>query len=168
MKAAWCAVLGIALAGTAAAQSHSDREFLEKASQGNVAEVELGKLALRKTTNPDVRAFAQHMIRDHRKLGEQMAPLIANAGIKPSVSLNTEHQHLFKRLNGLPGTDFDKEYVKAMDEDHHEDLKDFGKEVDSTQVPTLRAAVSSGEKIIAEHTHMADALSRKMGLPLAS
>ena len=168
MKAAWYAVLGIALAGTAAAQSQSDKEFLEKASQGNVAEVELGKLALKKSTNPDVRAFAQRMIADHGKLGKQMAPLMADAGVKPSISLNTEHQHLYNKLNGLSGAEFDKEYVKAMDEDHHDDLKDFRSEVGSTQVPALKTAVASGEKVIAEHTHMADALSQKMGLPLAS
>ncbi len=168
MKAALGVVLGVALAGTAAAQSHSDKAFLEKASQGNVAEVELGKLALRKSTNADVRAFAQRMIKDHQTLGKKMAPLMAEADVKPSISLNTEHQHLFNKLNALSGTDFDKEYVKAMDEDHHEDLKDFKEEESSTQVPALKTAVASGEKVIAEHTQMADALSQKMGLPLAS
>ncbi|HLI77483.1 MAG TPA: DUF4142 domain-containing protein [Acidobacteriaceae bacterium] len=168
MKAVWCAVLLTALAGTAAAQSHSDKSFMETASQGNVTEVELGKLALKKSQNPDVRAFAERMIKDHTMLGKKMAPLMADAGLKPSVSMNTEHQHLYNKLNGLSGAEFDKEYVKAMDEDHHEDLKEFQKEVSSTEVPQIKTTVSAGEKVIAEHTKMADELSQKMGLPLAS
>ena len=168
MKASWSAVVVLALAGTAMAQSHSDRSFMEKASQGNVAEVELGKLALKKSTNPDVRAFAEHMIKDHTMLGKKMAPLMTEAGLKPSVSLNTEHQHLYDKLNGLSGAEFDKEYIKAMDEDHHEDLKDFQDEANSTQVAQIKTTVSAGEKVIAQHTQMADDLSKKMGLPIAS
>ena len=168
MKAAWNAILFVALTGTAVAQSHSDKSFMEKVSQGNVAEVELGKLALKKSTNPGVRAYAQRMIKDHTALGKKIAPLLTQAGLKPSVSLNTEHQHLFNKLNGLSGAEFDKEYVKAMDEDHHEDLKDFQDEVSSTQVAAIKTTVTAGEKVIAEHTQMADDLAKKMGLPVAS
>lgn len=167
MKATWSALLVLALAGTGFAQSHSDKEFLEKASQGNVAEVEIAKLALKKSTNSDVRAFAQRMIKDHQTLGKKMAPLMVDAGVKPSVSLDTEHQHLYNKLNGLSGADFDKQYVEAMDKDHHEDLKDFQDEVSSTQVPALKTAVASGEKVIAEHTEMIDSLAKKMGVPVA-
>lgn len=169
MKTAWVAVLLVAVGGSAAiAQSHSDKEFMEKASQGNVAEVEMGKLALKKSTNPDVRAFAQRMIKDHQMLGKKMAPLMAQAGVKPSISLNTEHQHLYNKLSGLSGADFDKEYAKAMSEDHHEDLKEFQDEAGSTQVPALKTAVSSGEKIIAEHTQMADDMAHKLGASTGS
>ncbi len=168
MKAAWCAVVLIALAGTAAAQSHSDKSFMETASQGNVTEVELGKLALKKSQNPDVRAFAEKMIKDHQTLGKKMAPLMAQAGLKPSISMNTEHQHLYNKLSGLSGAEFDKQYAEAMDKDHHEDLKDFRDEINSTQIPEIKTTVIEGEKVIAEHTKMADDLAQKMGMPVAS
>ncbi len=168
MKSVWCAVFAIALVGSAVAQSHSDKEFMEKASQGDVTEVEMAKLALQKSQNPDVRAFATRMIHDHQTLGKKMAPLMAEAGLKPSMSMNTEHQRLYNKLNGLSGEDFNKEYVKAMDEDHHEDLKDFRNEINSTTVPRIKTTVIAGERVIAEHTQMIDDLSKKMGLPVAS
>lgn len=155
--------LGLA-ALPALAQSHSDKEFLEKSSQGNVAEVELAKLALEKSQNPDVRSFAKRMIHDHEMLAREMKPFVTGAGIQPSTSLNTEHQHLYNELKGLSGAEFDKQYVEAMDKDHHNDLKDFQDEVGSTQDAKLKQAVESGEKVIAEHTHMIDQLSRKMGM----
>ncbi len=168
MKRLYIATLALALTGTAMAQSHSDKEFMEKASQGNVTEVEMGKLALQKSQNADVRAFAKKMIHDHTMLGKKMAPLMAEAGLKPSVSMNSEHQELYNKLNGLSGTEFDKQYAEAMDKDHHEDLKDFQEEVNSTQVPRIKKTVAAGEKVIAEHTHMADELAQKMGVPQAS
>ena len=162
-----CVVLGGALLLTgvsAAAQSHSDKEFLEKSSQGNVTEVETAKLALKKSQDPMVRAFAQRMIHDHQMLGKEMAPFDQQAGVQPSVSLDFEHQHLYNELNGLNGAAFDKRYVDAMDKDHHEDLHDFQKEISTTQDPALKAAVLKGEQVIAEHTEMIDGISRKMGL----
>lgn len=168
MKLVWGAVLGVALAGTAVAQTHSDKSFMETASQGNVAEVEMAKLALKKSQNADVRAFAERMIKDHETLGKKMAPFMAQAGVKPSYSMNTEHQHIFNKLNGLSGEEFDKQYAEAMDKDHHEDLKDFRSEANSTKDVQLKAAVLEGEKVIAEHTHMADELAQKLGMPVAS
>ena len=169
MKAAWCGpVLGLILVCGAQAQSHGDKSFLETASQGNVAEVELGKLALKKSTNGDVRAFAKQMIHDHQALGRKMTPLLAQAGVKPSVSLNIMHQHLYNELNGKSGSDFDKAYIEAMVKDHHEDLKDFQDEVGSTQDPQIKTTVSAGEKVIAEHTQMVDTLAQKMGVQSGS
>ena len=55
-----------------------------------------------------------------------------------------------------------------MDRDHHEDLKDFQDEVNSTQVAQIKTTVSAGEKVIAEHTQMADTLAKKMGVALSS
>lgn len=163
------AVLGVAVAMSlgAQAQSHSDKAFLEKNSQGNVAEVELAKLALKKSQNPEVRAFAQKMVHDHEMLGKSMAPLMAKAGVQPSVSLNGEHQRLYNKLNGLQGKEFDQEYVQAMDKDHHEDLSDFQSEFNSTKDMELKTAVHKGEEVIAEHTKMIDGISDKMGLKRA-
>jgi putative membrane protein len=146
------------------AQSHSDKEFLEKSSQGNVAEVELAKLALEKSHNAQVRGFAQRMIHDHEMLARQMKPFVMQAGVQPSTSLDTEHQHLYNELKNLSGPEFDKQYVEAMDKDHHQDLKEFQDEVSSTQDMKLKQAVASGEKVIAEHTRMIDEISRKMGM----
>lgn len=155
----------VALMGTTLrAQSHSDKAFLEKNSQGNLAEVELAKLALKKSQNADVRGFAQKMIQDHEKLERNMAPLLRKAGVQPSTSLNGEHQRLYDKLNGFRGKEFDTEYVKAMDKDHHEDLSDFQSEFNSTKDMELKTAVHKGEEVIAQHTKMIDGLSDKMGL----
>lgn len=158
-------VCGLALASVSAtAQTSEDKHFLEKSSQGNVVEVEFAKLALTKTQNPQIRAFAKRMIHDHEKLARRMTPLIQQAGLQPSTSLNGEHQELYDKLKGMSGLEFDKEYVEDMDKDHHEDLEAFKKEEASTEVPQLKTAVASGEKVIAEHTKMIDGISRKMGM----
>ena len=43
----------------------SDQDFVTKAAQGNSAEVELGKIVAAKSKNPNVKQFAQMMVKDH-------------------------------------------------------------------------------------------------------
>ena len=150
------------------AQSHTDKDFLKTASQGDIVEVELAKLALKKSSNPEIQAFAKRMIHDHEILERQMKPFVVQAGIQPPTSLNTEHQHLYNKLNGLSGEAFDKAYVDDMDKDHHQDLADFQKEIASTKDAQLKATVEQGEKVIVEHVQMIDGIDRKMGMTPAS
>src|SRR5262245_44309094 len=46
----------------------SDTAFVEEAATGGMAEVELGKVASTKATNPEVKRFAVLMVTDHSKL----------------------------------------------------------------------------------------------------
>src|ERR1044072_1432491 len=45
----------------------ADSSLLTDIAQANMAEVETGKLALEKSTKPDVKKFAQMMVDDHTK-----------------------------------------------------------------------------------------------------
>ena len=81
LRLARCAVLGIAvtlccvtygLAAASAQQSgsptgqaarHDAREFINQMSIAGMAEVQLGMLASERGTNPDVKAFGQHLER---------------------------------------------------------------------------------------------------------
>lgn len=168
MKAVWSAAVLLLAMSTASvtvvAQSSGDKKFLETGSQGNLAEVEIAKLALKKSSNPSVRSFAERMIKDHEMLAKKMQPFMTQAGVQPSTKLNMEHQHLYNKLNGLNGAEFDKQYVEAMSKDHHEDLEDYQKEASSTQMSSLKVAVQGGQKVIEEHTRMIDGISRQMGM----
>src|SRR5258708_37441768 len=58
---------------TAKAQAtDDDKKFLTDASQGSYDEIQLGKLAQQKATNPDVKAFGSRMVTDHTHLNQQM------------------------------------------------------------------------------------------------
>ena len=54
----------------------ADRKFLTEAAQGGLAEIELGKLAVEKASNPDVKAFGHHMMEDHGKANEELGKLV--------------------------------------------------------------------------------------------
>ena len=163
-----CAVLlggAAAMATTVAGAqgTEQDKQFLMMASQGDLTEITLSKLALTKTSNPQVKAYAQGMITDHDKLETNMKPFADQMGVPPAAELSAEHQQLLDQLQGLSGADFDKQYMSDMDTSHHATLDAFKSELSTTTNAPLKATVAKGEKVVAQHTMMADRLSKKLG-----
>jgi putative membrane protein len=66
---------------SSAALSSADREFIMKAADGGMAEVELGRLAVNKASNSDVKAFGQRMVDDHSKANDQLMQLAQTKGV---------------------------------------------------------------------------------------
>ena len=154
-------------AGTGAdsnAQMMKDKMFLKEASQGGMAEVQLGQLASEKAANPQVKAFGQKMVTDHTMLNNDLKPFADRMGVPPPADVKPGDKAEMDKLNGLSGADFDKEYIAYMMKDHQEDLKEFRKEAASAGDPELKAAVEKGEKVIAQHHRMVDKLGASLGV----
>src|ERR671937_1171020 len=84
------AVVLVALTVPAAAQgqlSAADREFVNKAAIGNVAEIELGRVATQRAARPSVRSFAERMVTDHGKNNAELTTLARSKGIDVSSTL---------------------------------------------------------------------------------
>ena len=157
-----CASL-VAAAG-AKAQTDQDKQFLTTASQANYNEIQFSKLAVDKSSNPTVKAFAQKMITDHTRLGEQMQPFAEKCNVTPASSLDSEHQQKYDQLKGMSGADFDKEYMTDMTADHKTAVDLFKSEEGSTTVPALKAAVTKGERVVSHHLEMAKRDDAKLGV----
>lgn len=61
--------------------SSADRDFIMKAADGGMAEVQLGQLAVSKASNSDVKAFGQRMVDDHSKANDQLMQLAQTKGV---------------------------------------------------------------------------------------
>jgi len=151
----------------AAQTAADDKQFITVAGQADLAEIKQSELALQKSRNRDVRAFAKKMVSDHRKLMEKIKPFAAKYDVPPPVLLSTGQDAQYSSLKGISGTAFDKAYVEDMDKDHHKALDLFNAEVAATADSDLKAMVTAGQAVVAGHTQMADALAQKMGVTVA-
>jgi putative membrane protein len=161
-----CLTLGcaaFAFSHTAKAQAtDQDKQFLTNASQGNYDEIQLGKLAGQKATNPDVKAFGRRMVTDHTKLAQKMKPFATEWGLSAPTGLSPDAQKEYDDLQGLSGADFDKKYIDDMVTDHTKDLDAFTNEVNDTHDAKFKAAVEQGKSVVAAHKNMAYDLKKKM------
>ena len=140
----------------------SDKTFLATAAQSDMNEIGLSQLAETKASSPAVKKFAEKMVTDHNKLEANMKPYADKWGITPPSGPDADHQAELTKLQGLSGADFDKEYMTQMDKDHHMALDSFNTEVSTTTEPKFKSTVMKGQKVVAEHTKMADDLQQKM------
>jgi putative membrane protein len=141
--------------------SPSDKMFVEDALKGGMAEVQLGQLAVQKSSNPDVKQFGQKMVDDHTKMGEQMKTVAQQIGAKVPSDLSKKDKAIVAKLQALNGSDFDKAYMKDMVKDHKADLNDFTTEAQNGSSPVVKNAAMQGSQIIKEHLQMAQQIDQK-------
>jgi putative membrane protein len=158
-------VLGFAalIAPTKAkAATDDDKKFLAMAAQSDQNEIALSKLADQKAANPAVKAFADKMITEHTKMTDSMKPYAESWGLTPPSGPDADHQKELDKLNGLSGSDFDKEYISDMVSDHSKALSAFTTEAKDTKDVKFRASVIKGKTAVAAHKNMAYDLKKKL------
>jgi putative membrane protein len=120
----------------------SDKEFVLKASQGGMTEVELGKVASEKGGTSQVKDFGSRMVKDHSQANDELKGLAEKKGIALDSKLDARHQSQVDRLSKLNGPAFDKAYVTNQVRAHESTVALFKEEAKSGQDPDLKAFAS--------------------------
>jgi putative membrane protein len=141
-----------------------DKMFLQKASEGGMAEVQLGQLAAEKGNSGEVKQFGQKMVEDHTKLNEQMKPIADTIGVSAPRHLNKIDQAEYDKLSGLSGDAFDQEYIADMVKDHRKDLHEFRREEMATSNSELKQSVGQAEQVISQHLSMIQGIAQQKGI----
>jgi putative membrane protein len=106
--------------------SKATQTFTMAAASGNLLEVESSRIALEKSQNQDVKSFAQMMIDDHTKVGEQMKTTLQTAGLPPPADkLMPKHQDVVDKLKQTGANKFDGQYIAAQLKAHDEAINLF-------------------------------------------
>jgi putative membrane protein len=133
--------------GTAGA--NADRDFIEDQLEDGEAEVNLGRMASERATNPQVKEFAQMMVRDHQMAGEELRQVATAANVQPNVSAepDRDHKNLQEELTKASGPDFDRKYIDAMVDEHQEAVNEIEKKQDSDNTHVKQWAMKTLPKV---------------------
>ncbi len=163
------ASFALMLAGQSAAHAQSPAELndLEMAHVAYVADtidIRYAHLALALSDSPDVRAFAQTMIRDHTAVNEQALALLEKLEAQPqdnglSRKLNTDAAALIDEMSALRGEAFDRRYAENELAYH----KAVNRLVEEAFIPNIengevRALFEAGLEIFKAHQDHAAAM----------
>ena len=148
-----------ALTGPAAAQvqvvSDQDREFVNKAATGNLAEIELGRVAAQRAARPSVRSFGERMVTDHGRSNAELTSLARSKGIEVPTALEPSQQAVRDQLRALSSNDFDRAYMSEMARDHTEDIALFERAAEISTDPDLKAWAAQSLPMLREHLALA-------------
>jgi putative membrane protein len=145
------------------AAGNADQSFVTKASQGGAAEVKLGQLAQERASNQKVKDFGKQMSEDHSKAGDELNRIAQQKNLRAPSEMTAQDDALMKRLQGLSGPAFDKEYMSAMVKDHEEDIAEFQKEANSGSDSDVKTFASKTLPTLNEHLRMAKEAAATVG-----
>jgi len=150
----------------AAESSSMDQMFIRKAMQDGMAEVQLGQLTLQKSSNDQVKQFAQRMIDDHTKLNDQMKPLAQQLAVDVPAQVSKKDRTTMAKLQELSGPAYDQAYIKDMVKDHKQALSDFQSEASSGKEQAVKNAASDGSRVINQHLQMAQQMAKDQNVAM--
>jgi putative membrane protein len=163
LKVAVVSGLLAAVAGIAAAAdtglTPGDRDFINKAAQGGMTEVAVGKLAAQRALSPTVKAFGEKMVTDHTAANDALKSLADSKQFMLPDTVSPEEQATIGKLEGLNGTEFDKTFAKIMVKDHVEDISQFEKQVKKGKDPDVKAYAEQTLPTLRHHLMLANRLS---------
>jgi putative membrane protein len=141
-----------------------DRQFMTKAAQGGIAEVETSQLALRKTSNRQVRNVARRMIREHSAANEELKTVAQDKGVALPSETDAKHRAALRRLSGLSGAAFDRAYMAGQEKDHAATVKLFQSEIATGIDKDVTAFASKNLPTIEDHTKMIFQVGSNLGV----
>jgi putative membrane protein len=128
-----------------------DAKFAVDAANGGMTEIELSRLAAAKAVNPKVKEFADMMITDHTKVGDELKAIAKTKNITLPDSVNADSKKAIEDLSKKSTTDFDKAYVNKMVSDHKSTVDMFEKASKDLKDADLKAFVDKTLPAIKGH-----------------
>jgi putative membrane protein len=167
-SAAIAAVSLLSGAALAEGAKPTDPQIAHIAYTAGVIDVAAAKQALAKTSNKDVKEFAENMVRDHEAVNKQALDLVKKLKVTPedndtSKSLSKNAAAKLDELAKLKGADFDKAYV-ANEVAYHRAVDSA---LETVLIPSasnaeLKSLLQTGLKIFQGHEQHAEHVAAEL------
>lgn len=136
----------------AAALSMQDEMFLKNAVKASVMEMEFNRLAVVHSKTPEVKEYAQRVLKDHEKCGNKLKRM----ALKLELELQEEPSlveklrlHLMSAKNGKP---FDLAFIEDIGvEAHQDEVELFERAAAKVENPELKAFATQNLPMLKQH-----------------
>lgn len=118
--------------------NENEAEYLVKAAEINLEEIELGQLAQTASNSIDVQQLGKMMETEHANAFAELKGLSEKKQITIPLSLTDKGIDAKKKLSDLKGTKFDKEYCSMMVQGHKDAIDHFEKIIKDSSDPQIK------------------------------
>jgi putative membrane protein len=137
----------------------------KKWASANTFEIQSSELAKDRAQSGDVKSFAEQMIKDHTKAGNDFnAVEEANISPPPPEEPDVKQNATLAKLKSAQGAAFDKAYVSAQLTAHNEAVSLFRNHAKSGRTTPLKQFAQSTLPTLEHHLSMVQELSRPSGV----
>lgn len=143
-------------------KKNSDSKFMMMAAMSDMNEISASNAALSKSSNEEVKKFAQMMVDDHTKASEELKPIAMSKNVMLPTDTDAKHKAAMEKMSAMSGDGFDKEYIKMMVKDHEKAVALFQKEADTGKDAEAKAFAAKTLPTLQGHLEMARSMMSKM------
>jgi putative membrane protein len=142
--------------------SKETTDYVDKAAQGDLFEIQSSELALKQADNTDVKAFAQRMIKDHTASSQALKAGIQSAKIDVKVpdKLDKAHETKLSSLTKVKGKDFDQAYMREQVAAHKEALQLHKNYAEKGDNPVLKNTAANTATVVEHHLAEAEEIAK--------
>ncbi|HET6797552.1 MAG TPA: DUF4142 domain-containing protein [Gemmatimonadales bacterium] len=140
-----------------------DRDFITVNAANNYMEVLLGRLALQKAQNSDVKAYAERVVRDHNMLQDEWLKVARQNGIPLKPGMGKNHREKLTRLEKLSGKEFDKQFMNTMIDTHQDYANSMEKQSRTAHSPEVRQIAERSLPTLRDSFHEAKRVGAEVG-----
>jgi putative membrane protein len=150
---------------SAGAKNLGDPQIAAITDAANSAEIEQGRLAQSKATDPRVRSFAAMMVEHHGEARrDQQALSVSKQESADSERMSKDADSALSSLQQKSGADFDRAYIQLQCDEHRKVLNDIDQKLlPAAKDPALRAYLEKLKPKVQEHLAQAERLQKDLG-----
>ncbi|MCC6918880.1 MAG: DUF4142 domain-containing protein [Alphaproteobacteria bacterium] len=146
----------------------STTDYVKASGLNNLFEITACQIALERSRNAEVRAYAEGVAKAHARNEEDLKPLATAAGATPPAALDAIHQDLVARLKAASASGFDAMFVQQQIFGHERVLAAHRIYSASGADAALRQFAADTAKAVESHLQSAKSLQGKVSEKAAS
>lgn len=150
-------------AAQTAAPSPEDSSFVTAAAASGRAEAEAGRVMASRAADPQVRAFADQLDKDHTDANNTLERIAMEKGIALPQGMQPAARAHIDELKTLSGAEADAAFLRHFGTTAHEDtIALFERQASSGQIPELRQFAADMAPKLREHLRLARQLEERL------
>jgi putative membrane protein len=140
----------------------AEQDFMMKAAQASLAEVDMARIAMQKSQNSDIRDFANMIDKDHTSALEDLTDLMQQKGMSQPNVLGPDAKTDIEKMAALSGPEMDREFVNTMVADHQKAIEMFRDQINIAQSPDVKKFAEDLLPQLEMHLEKAQKLQSKL------
>ena len=137
--------------------------FLQQAAREQLAEIALGRLAMKKASDKKLKELGSEIAEDHQYASREITEISAKEKIYLPVELDAQQKQAHRRLSRLSGHEFDKAFIAYLVNKHRNHIKELQAQAATLENENAKQWAEATEPILAVHLkkaeHVAHALT---------
>ncbi len=142
-----------------------DQMFLRSEARSSAYEVAIAQLAQGRASDPEVKAYADTLVKDHEAYDSTLRDLATKKGMTLELGLSAQSKVALERLSRQRGRSFDRTFITEAVRVNSAAIRAFRAEAARTSDPDIRAFVNDHLAMDERHDATASALARKLAPP---